>query len=411
MYGIALEGGGAKGAFQIGFWQAFRELGLEFSGVAGTSIGAINGALLVQGDIEKAYRVWSEITPTKVFNIDPALYEEIRHFDITSRNLVGLFKHIRTALQNKGLDIAPFRRTLEESIDEAAVRRAGVMLGIVTVNLTDLIPLNLFLEDIPPGKLIDYLLASARMPIFRGGRINGKRYIDGGFYNNLPIDLLAGRGFAEIIAVRVKSIGLRRKVRNEKVRITYIDPSEDLGPMLDLSRERILHNIQLGYFDTLRVFRRLHGKRYYLEIEPDEDFFFVRLSRIDAASLASLRSKLRLPAGMPDKRLIFEVLLPLLARLLEMDEKASYRDIMIALVERAAEKSGYPRFKIYDFGYLLGEVRHYYRPRGIIKEMTIPALIRGSELLFGPDKERVLDEITKRILPVLTDAAPGGRNC
>jgi len=409
VYGIALEGGGAKGAFQIGFWQAFRELGLEFGGVAGTSIGAINGALLVQGDIERARRVWSEITPAKVFNIDQALYEEIRHLDITSANLTGLFKYIRSTFMNKGLDITPLQQTLEGSIDEAKIRQSGLALGIVTVNLTDLKPQNLFLEDIPAGKLVDYLLASARMPIFRGGRIDGKRYLDGGFYNNLPIDLLAKRGFDEIIAVRLKSIGIRRKVKNDIIRITSVEPSENLGPMLDVSGERVAHNIRLGYFDTLRVFRRLHGRRYYLEVEPDEEYFFAKLSRMEAAVLSSLRSKLRLPAEMPDKRLLFEVLLPLAAGLLGTGANASYRDIMIALVERAAEKLGYPRFKIYGFMQLLGEVRDSYRPRGIIKETTAPAPVKGNELVFWPDKDRALDEITKSFLPMLIDAIPPGR--
>jgi NTE family protein len=403
VYGIVLEGGGAKGAFQIGFWQACRELGLEFGGVAGTSIGGINGALLVQGDIDKAYRVWSELTPAKVFNLDPVLYEEIRHFDITSGNLIGLFKYIRSAVKSRGLDLGPFRQTLAETIDEAAVRAAGLVFGIVTVNLTNLRPLHLYLDDIPPGKLIDYLLASARMPIFRGGRIDGKRFLDGGFYNNLPIDLLTGRGFTKIIAVRVKSIGFRRKIKAENAEIIYVEPSENLGPMLDVSGERIRHNIQLGYFDTLRVFRRLHGKRYYLEIEADENFFFTRLSELDAMPLASLRSKLLLPAGMPDKRLLFEVLYPLLAQLLEVDEAASYRDIVVALVERAAEKLGFPRFKIYGFKHLLREVSQAYRPQGIEKEVAAPAPSRGSELYFWPDKERALDEITKVLLPVMTD--------
>jgi NTE family protein len=44
MYGLVLEGGGAKGSYQIGACQAMQELGVEFGAVAGTSIGALNGA-------------------------------------------------------------------------------------------------------------------------------------------------------------------------------------------------------------------------------------------------------------------------------------------------------------------------------------------------------------------------------
>ena len=46
-YGLALEGGGAKGAYQIGAWKALREAGIRFSAVSGTSVGALNGAMIV----------------------------------------------------------------------------------------------------------------------------------------------------------------------------------------------------------------------------------------------------------------------------------------------------------------------------------------------------------------------------
>ena len=50
MIGLVLEGGGAKGSYQIGVCKALAELGLEVGGVAGTSIGALNGAMIVQGE-------------------------------------------------------------------------------------------------------------------------------------------------------------------------------------------------------------------------------------------------------------------------------------------------------------------------------------------------------------------------
>jgi NTE family protein len=70
MYGIVLEGGGARGAYQVGAWKALRELGIDYQGVAGTSVGALNGAMMVQGDFNKTLEVWSDITPSKVVNIN-----------------------------------------------------------------------------------------------------------------------------------------------------------------------------------------------------------------------------------------------------------------------------------------------------------------------------------------------------
>lgn len=62
-YGLVLEGGGAKGAYQIGAWKAMREAGVKIKGIAGTSVGALNGALICMDDLTNAEKVW-EIFPT-----------------------------------------------------------------------------------------------------------------------------------------------------------------------------------------------------------------------------------------------------------------------------------------------------------------------------------------------------------
>lgn len=52
-YGLVFDGGGARGAYQIGAWRALSEAGVKISAVAGTSVGALNGALVCMGDLEK----------------------------------------------------------------------------------------------------------------------------------------------------------------------------------------------------------------------------------------------------------------------------------------------------------------------------------------------------------------------
>ena len=58
MYGLVLEGGGARGAYHIGVYKAILEEGIEIGGITGTSIGALNGAMIVQGDYEICYELW-----------------------------------------------------------------------------------------------------------------------------------------------------------------------------------------------------------------------------------------------------------------------------------------------------------------------------------------------------------------
>ena len=71
-YGIVLDGGGAKGAYQIGAWKALKEAGVKINAVAGTSVGALNGALICMDDVENAVRIWGELTFSRVMDVDDA---------------------------------------------------------------------------------------------------------------------------------------------------------------------------------------------------------------------------------------------------------------------------------------------------------------------------------------------------
>ena len=61
-YGLVLDGGGARGAYQIGAWKALSEAGVKVNAVAGTSVGALNGALICMGDVNKAEEIWYDMT-------------------------------------------------------------------------------------------------------------------------------------------------------------------------------------------------------------------------------------------------------------------------------------------------------------------------------------------------------------
>jgi NTE family protein len=70
MRGLVLEGGGARGAYQIGVVKALFEHGLDFDGYVGTSIGSINAAMLAQGDFDKALELWKSISMEQIFYED-----------------------------------------------------------------------------------------------------------------------------------------------------------------------------------------------------------------------------------------------------------------------------------------------------------------------------------------------------
>lgn len=67
-YGLCLTGGGAKGAFEAGILKFFKEKGLSFNVITGTSIGAINGYFMYRNSYEDMYRFWLEMDSNKYFD-------------------------------------------------------------------------------------------------------------------------------------------------------------------------------------------------------------------------------------------------------------------------------------------------------------------------------------------------------
>lgn len=82
MLGLALEGGGAKGSFQAGLMRALLDHGYVFDGAVGSSIGALNAAMLVQGDFEKSYEIWNNMEFSKLFDFEDEYAEKIAKMEL-----------------------------------------------------------------------------------------------------------------------------------------------------------------------------------------------------------------------------------------------------------------------------------------------------------------------------------------
>ena len=67
MKALVLSGGGAKGSYQLGVWKALRELNIKFDIITGTSVGALNGALIVQNSYYKAKKIWNTMSFETIF--------------------------------------------------------------------------------------------------------------------------------------------------------------------------------------------------------------------------------------------------------------------------------------------------------------------------------------------------------
>ena len=243
-YGLVLDGGGARGAYQIGAWKALKEAGVKIAAVAGTSVGALNGALICMDDLEKAEKIWSEMEFSRVMSVDD---EWMRQFFQGEQKLGDILSELRRILREGGVDVGPLRRLIRENVDEDRIRSCGKEFCIVTFSLTDFKELKLSISDIPEGKLEDFLLASAYLFGFRNEPMeDGRRYLDGGFVDNVPADVLAERGYTDLIEIRIYGPGREPRVRlPEDGEIYRIGPRVRSLPSLENHR---LRRHELGIF-------------------------------------------------------------------------------------------------------------------------------------------------------------------
>ena len=346
-YALALEGGGAKGAYQIGAWKALRQAGIRISAVAGSSVGSLNGALIATGDLEKAENLWKNIRYSQIMDVDDEDMHALMNGEFTLSNLGALLTQAAKVIRDGGFDITPLQNLIRETIPEEAVRASETELFIVTYSLTDKKELELRARDLPEGQLADMLMASAYFPAFRSEKLGGKRYTDGGVTDVLPLHVLVENGYRNIIAIRLYGPGLERNVRIPRdTQVITIDSEAELGGTLEFEAEQSERNMRVGYFDAMRVLYGLRGKKYYIDVGCSED---------EARTLL-VRSALRV--GGADGwtlRAVHEKLLPELAESVGAPE-GDYRDIFTALLEDAAEYIGLSEWKIYTEAELLSAV-------------------------------------------------------
>jgi len=399
VYGLVLEGGGAKGSYQIGAVKALRELGIQFEAVAGTSIGALNGAMIVQEQLDRAYELWYNISPSQVFNIEESRLDELKNLEITHDGLHYFLHKAKEIAQSKGLDITFIKKLLYEVVDEQRLRNSKMTFGFVTISLSDWKPLELFLEDIPEGKVVEYLLASANLPAFKQEKLDGKFFMDGGFYDNLPLNMLIRKGYKDIIAIRTKALGRTRRIADRRVKVKYIASDENLGGILDFNKEQARHNLLLGYYDALKIFKDLRGRKYYVEPTDDEELFMNFLLAPGEQSITRLGRTLGL-RGIPYRRLMFEHIIPRLITLLDLEKECSYEDLVIAILEYIALEYELNRFKVYSFESFLDEIRKALNgrlPFGSEDNAKLPSFVRYSDVLSRAVKDRMLHEIIREL--------------
>lgn len=232
--GLVLEGGGGKGAYQIGVWRALRELGIEkhIKVVSGTSVGALNSALFLQGDLARAEKLWFSVSQEQILSNFLSNEDALFTQD-------GLNHFLRAALANSA-----YRKKI---LCYAACKRAR----------DGYIRYFPFHSIIDPGYQRKILLASSAIPAaFPPVELDGEEYVDGGANgDNTPIGPVYENKVSTILVVHLSPEMMTPAWAWPGAEIIDLSPSESLGSFftgtMDFDPERAKRRYEMGYQDAM----------------------------------------------------------------------------------------------------------------------------------------------------------------
>ncbi len=374
-YAVLLGGGGARGAYEIGVWKALNDMDIEIGAVYGVSVGAINGAVLVAGEYSLAENLWLHIRNDNVM----VMTDSVESLLEGSFSFSALTVAAENFISEGGIDVSPLEDLLDRYIDEQAVRNSSIEFGLASYSLSDMTEKYYYLEDIPEGELVEYILASANFPLFQRQMIGGEKFVDGGIYKNLVIDMVDPARFSKVLAVSLDLlmpgdiIDFASDYKEYEHNVEFISPSFDPGSLLDFKPENALRLMQMGYLDCLRHFGKISGSRYYIYGEGTIRQMFESLSSEQRKTAVEL---LEIPAVTEYEKILPELrkmagseaeLLEVYAVLsgIEREDLFSEQELISKIVDKYINRFSYKVYydRYLDFlSYLALESDYKYRP-------------------------------------------------
>ena len=257
MNALVLGGGGSRGSYQVGALKALKELNIEFDIVSGTSIGALNGCLVVQDDYEYMYDIWNTISINDIvlgeFDKDFAL-ENIFYSVDDFKNTIKHFKI------NK-VDISPFINLIKRSYNKDKFLNSSKIFFATSTLLPLKTEVNFTNEDMLKDGINTLLCSASCFPVFPIAKHNNKHYVDGGYSDNLPINIVLKYNPNNIYIIDLDYNITHQSYKNLPNTI-YIYPKENIGSFLNFDTDQIQKNITLGYNDVYKYYKKYLGYKY-----------------------------------------------------------------------------------------------------------------------------------------------------
>ena len=372
--GIALAGGGSKGAYEMGVWQALRELDVAYDIVTGTSIGAVNGMMMVQGDYDACLELWNRMTAEELMKNGLNLKHDMDYY-FENRDQLLVFAKAYAA--QHGADISPYIEKLHHYVRPDAFLSSQVDYAAIAARFPTLQYTEVHKSDMTPDTIWQWMLASSScFPVFPICEIDGESYIDGGYADNLPISAAFRMGADRVIAVALKQGVFEKKYANHPL-VTCIEPSRPLGGFMVFEQDVIRENLALGYVDAMKTMGRYFGRVYAMKPGGRDllreyicDYFLWLLRWELEPPVSRVESVLERVRGDP----------PLTDRILsQRTDDALTLGCMI--LDYLMEALGYPHEQAYDVRTLLPELH-----RALMNETLPPVLEEARELCDALEK-------------------------
>jgi NTE family protein len=222
---LVLAGGGTRGIYQLGVLKALHELGEDdFNMVFGVSVGALNAAMIAQGDIDRMAYMYDHLEASQIVKGFVPNDMSIGNLINERQEFIPQFKYWAA---NGGIDISPFYHMVHDFYDPEKLFASPVDFFCVTATAKNhdgvLVTKEMMKEH---GE--DWLVASASAyPAFPVKTIDGNEYVDGGYYDNFPIDYALQQGADEIIGIDLGPDPIH-PLYLEKDHIHYIHPRQEM---------------------------------------------------------------------------------------------------------------------------------------------------------------------------------------
>jgi predicted acylesterase/phospholipase RssA len=239
-----------------------KEHGIVPSELLGVSVGAITGMSLMHFDPTLSKQTWAGLTTNMVYEVDEVGLSRSQFRKNLTHNLVSRQYFNKESLREVIRPVVAVELATPRLVDFTLLASEFPILKPVTYTVTD---------ETTVDELTDWILASSAFyPFVSPVEIDGKRYIDGGYTNNVPVDVAAAHGAKEIYAISIMDNVPAASTVPDDVQVTVIRSPWELGPLLDFIPEESARHMRLGELRTRQVLGDLVG--YYYAFEPSTSF-------------------------------------------------------------------------------------------------------------------------------------------